>query len=80
MNNITKEVKKIFSKNLGISVDKIKNTLSYVKSDKWDSLNHMKIVAQIEKKYKIQLKMIDIIAMETFGKSISIINRYLKKK
>ena len=80
MNNITKEVKKIFSKNLGISVDKIKNTFSYVKSDKWDSLIHMKIVAQIEKKYKIQLKMIDIIAMETFGKSISIINRYLKKK
>lgn len=43
-------------------------------------LNHMKIVAQIEKKYKIQLKMTDIIAMETFGKSISIINKYLKKK
>jgi acyl carrier protein len=80
MKNITKEIKLIFSKSLGISINEIKNTLSYVKSDKWDSLNHMKIVAQIEKKYKIQLKMTDIIAMETFGKSINIINKYLKKK
>lgn len=80
MKNISKEIKLIFSKNLGLPINQIKNTLSYVKSDKWDSLNHMKIVAQIEKKYKIQLKMTDIIAMETFGKSISIINKYLKKK
>ena len=80
MKNITLEVKKIFAKALKIPAKEVSNNLSYVKSEKWDSVNHMGLVAEIEKKYKIQLKMKDIIAMETFAKSISIIKKYIKKK
>lgn len=36
MKNISKEIKLIFSKNLGLPINQIKNTLSYVKSDKWN--------------------------------------------
>jgi len=80
MKDITPEIKKIFSKSLRLPINKITNKLSYVKSDKWDSLNHMSIVAQIEKKYKIHLKMKDIIAMETFEKSIKIVKKNIRKK
>ena len=80
MKNIILEVKKIFAKSLNIPIKEINNKLSYVKSEKWDSVNHMNIIAGIEKKYKIQLKMRDIIAMETFSKAITIIKKYLKNK
>jgi acyl carrier protein len=79
MKNIAAQIKQIFSSVLKIPKEKINNKLSYVKSDKWDSLNHMKIVSQIEKKYKIQFLMKDVIAMETFSKSIKITERYIKK-
>lgn len=79
MKNISAQIKKIFSSALKIPKEKINNKLSYVKSDKWDSLNHMKIVSQIEKKYKIQFLMKDVIAMETFSKCIKITERYIKK-
>ena len=74
------EIKKIFSKTLKIPIININSGLSYIKSDKWDSLNHMKMVAQIEKKFKIQFLMKDVIAMETFPKALKIINKYVKKK
>ena len=50
MKNIIPQIKKIFSKVLRIPSLKITNKLSYVKSDKWDSVNHMTIVSEIEKK------------------------------
>ena len=80
MKNITLDIKKIFSKTLKIPITNISNGLSYAKSDKWDSLNHMKLVAQIEKKFKIQFLMKDVIDMQTFSKTIKIIDKYLKKK
>ncbi len=79
MKNISSQIKKIFSKVLKIPSGKINNKLSYVKSDKWDSLNHMKMISQIEKKYKIQFLMKDVIAMETFAKAIKITEKYIKK-
>ena len=78
MKNITLEVKKILAKSLHIPNKEINNNLSYVRSEKWDSVNHMNIIAGIEKKFKIHLKMKDIIAMETFSKAITIIKKYLK--
>lgn len=80
MKNISSQIKKIFSKVLKIPPLKIDNKLSYVKSDKWDSLNHMKIISQIEKIYKIQFLMKDVIAMETFAKAVKITERYIGKK
>jgi len=80
MKNIKSDIKKIFSKTLKIPVTSINNSLSYIRSDKWDSLNHMKLVAQIEKRFKVQFLMKDVIEMETFSKTLKIINKYLKKK
>ena len=79
MKNISNQIKKIFSKNLKIQLAKINNKLSYVKSDKWDSINHMKIITDIEKQYNIQFLMKDVIAMETFAKAIKITEKYIKK-
>ena len=80
MKNIALEVKKIFSKSLKIPIKNINSSLSYIKSDKWDSLNHMKLVAGIEKKFKVQFIMKDVIDMSSFPKTLKILNKYLKKK
>lgn len=80
MKNITTDIKKIFSKILKIPISSINNKLSYIKSDKWDSLNHMKLVAEIEKKFKVQFLMKDVIDMSTFQKTLKITINYLKKK
>lgn len=80
MKNISSEVKKIFSKTLKIPIKNINSNLTYIKSDKWDSLNHMKLVAGIEKKYKVQFTMKDVIDMSSFPKTLKILNKYLKKK
>ena len=40
----------------------------------------MKLVAQIEKKFKVQFLMKDVLDMQTFLKTIKIIDKYLKKK
>tara|TARA_B100000900_G_C20576984_1_gene715762 strand:+ start:645 stop:887 length:243 start_codon:yes stop_codon:yes gene_type:complete len=80
MKNISLEVKKIFSKTLKISIKNINSNLTYIKSDKWDSLNHMKLVAGIEKKFKVQFIMKDVIDMSSFPKTLKILNKYLKKK
>ena len=80
MKNIPSEVKKIFSKTLKIPINNINSNLTYIKSDKWDSLNHMKLVAGIEKKYKVQFTMKDVIDMSSFPKTLKILNKYLKKK
>lgn len=80
MKNISSEVKKIFSKTLKIPIKNINSNLTYIKSDKWDSLNHMKLVAGIEKKFKVQFIMKDVIDMSSFPKTLKILNKYLKKK
>ena len=40
----------------------------------------MKLVAGIEKKFKVQFIMKDVIDMSSFPKTLKILNKYLKKK
>jgi len=48
------EIKKIFSKIVGINISKIKSNTSPENTKKWDSLAHMNLVMAFEKEFKIK--------------------------
>ncbi len=48
------EIKKIFSKIVGINISKIKSSTSPENTKKWDSLAHMNLVMAFEKEFKIK--------------------------
>ena len=52
--------------------------INYSKSDFWDSLSHMNLIGEIEKKYKVKLGHKDMIKMTNY-KNITQILKKLKK-
>ena len=61
-------IKEIFHAVLGVDKDLVNDSLSYQGYEKWDSLRHLQLVAAMEKRFKIELAIDDIIAMENVGK------------
>ena len=72
MNNITKKIfKKVFGNKSYISIDSnINNTY------KWDSLNHIKLITEIEKNLKKKLNISQVIQLTSVKK----IDSLFKKK
>ena len=72
MNNITKKIfKKVFGNKSNISIDSnINNTY------KWDSLNHIKLITEIEKNLKKKLNISQVIQFTSVKK----IDSLFKKK
>ena len=72
MNNITKKIfKKVFGNKSDISIDSnINNTY------KWDSLNHIKLITEIEKNLKKKLNISQVIQLTSVKK----IDSLFKKK
>ena len=72
MNNITKKIfKKVFGNKSDISIDSnINNTY------KWDSLNHIKLITEIEKSLKKKLNISQVIQLTSVKK----IDNLFKKK
>ena len=72
MNNITKKIfKKVFGNKSNISIDSnINNTY------KWDSLNHIKLITEIEKSLKKKLNISQVIQLTSVKK----IDNLFKKK
>ena len=60
------KIKKIFSKILGISEDKIKLNTSTENTKKWDSLAHMNLVIAFEHEFKIKFSENEINEMLTY--------------
>jgi len=70
MNNklrIETELKTIFEKNLNQKIKKV-DTLSIEKNKNWDSLKHMQIIVNIERKFNVKIKTSDVGRLNTFNK------------
>lgn len=76
MSNQSDILKKIFISSLGLKKNINLNKLKYGESN-WDSVAHMRLIAQIEKKLKISIDVEDLVAMSSFKKAISIIDKYV---
>jgi acyl carrier protein len=75
-----KKIKQIFCKVIGIDESKVTDDTSYNDCEMWDSLNHLKMVAELEEEFKTEFDTDDIIAMETLGKIKEIVKAYVEKK
>ena len=70
------KLKSIFINTLNLTEKKFSPSLSIENCEEWDSANHMILIVEIEKTYKIRLKQTEISKMISYLK----IEKILKKK
>ena len=70
------KLKSILIQTLNITNKKFSNSLSIENCEVWDSANHMMLIVEIEKKFKIRLKQAEITKMNSYLK----IKKILKQK
>jgi acyl carrier protein len=74
MNNL--EIKEIISRVFEIDLSEISDKSSQKDIVKWDSLQHLNLIVEIEDKYDISIEPEDISVMVTIEKIVEIINKY----
>jgi acyl carrier protein len=70
------EIKEIMSKVLEIDMSTISNNASQKEINKWDSLQHLNLIVEIEDKYDISIDPEDISVMVTIEKIVEVVNKY----
>lgn len=65
-----------FSLALGIPLAQVTEALAFNSIEKWDSVAHMTLVAELENRFNIMLDTDDIIDMSSVAKSAEILSRY----
>jgi acyl carrier protein len=68
----------IFTKTFGINKSKLKG-LKYQSINDWDSVGHMKLISVLEKKFKIQMDIDDIVDFSNYEKGKKILKKYKVK-
>ena len=66
----------VFTSVLDVDRDIVSDELQYNTIEQWDSLAHMRLVAQLEHVFDIMLDTDDIIDMSTVLKAKEILNTY----
>ncbi len=66
----------VFRDALGLGADEDVTALEYGKHQRWDSVAHMALVAELEDRYGIMLETDDVVAMSSYGKAEEILRRY----
>ncbi len=74
------QIKQIFCKVIGVDESTVTDDVNYNDCERWDSLNHLKMVAELEEGFDVEFETDDIIAMETLGKIKEIVKVYVEKK
>ena len=74
MNSI--EIRGIMSKVFEIDLSEISNNANQKDIMKWDSLQHLNLIVEIEDKFDISIDPEDISVMVTVEKIIEIVNKY----
>jgi acyl carrier protein len=72
-NEIKNEVKKIFVSVLKNNTFEISDELTANDVDGWDSLSHMVIVTEVEKKFDIKFKLKDLNKLNNIGNLIDLV-------
>jgi acyl carrier protein len=72
-NEIKNEVKKIFVSVLKNNNFEIRDELTANDVDGWDSLSHMVIVTEVEKKFDIKFKLKDLNKLNNIGNLIDLV-------
>ena len=74
------KVKAIFCETLGVSESEVNDDTAYNSFEPWDSLKHLRIVANLEEEFEVDIDMDDVIDMSTFKKVKEIMKKNLDAK
>lgn len=74
------QLKSILGTVFDLPADEINDQTSPGNVGLWDSLNHLRMVTEIEKVFRIRLSMIEVRAMVTYAKIREIVEDHLKGK
>ena len=72
-----KQVQKIFFSSLSLKKNVNATKLKYGDPN-WDSIAHMQLIANLEKKFKIAIDSEDVIDMSSYNKALKILKKYMK--
>jgi acyl carrier protein len=72
----TARVRQAFVDALGLDHEIDFDGLAYGKHEKWDSIAHMALVAELEDAFDIMLDTDDVIAMSSYPVALEILRRY----
>jgi len=75
---IDEKVNKIASIVFGIPLDQINDEISPEKNDEWDSLQHMSLVSEIEKEFKITFSVDEAVSIKDLKSIKEMINQKLE--
>jgi acyl carrier protein len=73
---MNEKLQNIFAEVLDIPLEQVTDALAYGQHDKWDSMTHMMIIADIESQFDIMIDTDDIIDMSSFAKAKEIVAKY----
>lgn len=69
-------LRQIFSDALGITPDRVTDTLTFNSIPEWDSVAHMALIAALESAFDIMLDTDDVIDMSSVAKAREIVAKY----
>lgn len=75
MRNIDK-YQKIFMDVFEVSKDDLNETFVFGEVEKWDSLAHMTLIAELEDVFEIMFETEDIVTYHSYDNGIRILSRY----
>jgi len=70
------EIRELVSEVFGIDEDEVTLELSQQTLDKWDSLNHLKLITAVEEEFNINFTMDDIEEISNVAKLVEVIGKY----
>lgn len=65
MIRIDEKIARIFSETLGLNFSEVGEGISRDTTPEWDSLNHLMLLTEIEKEFKIKFKAAEITKIKT---------------
>ena len=68
-------MRKVFRSALGLADDVDVDGLAYQSIDKWDSLAHMTLIAELEDEFGVMIDTDDVLAMSSFTKARELMER-----
>ena len=72
------QLKSILGTVFDLSADEINDETSPVNVGLWDSLNHLRLITEIEKAFGIRLSMAEVRAMVSYAKIRGIVDHHLQ--
>ncbi len=69
----------VFAEALGIPSEEVVPDLEYNTIPQWDSLAHMRLVAEIEDAFDIMIDSDDLIDMSSFAVAVNIVKKYVEE-